>query len=240
MNHKHSNHNRPTIGRSNPFSTRFVRPGAIEYIFPQDDSGPQGDDAERMVARLQNAAWRGQIVGPHGTGKSALLATLLPAIRRSGKKPLLVELHDGQRRLPVDLTRLSLESGRIVLIVDGYEQLSWWSRFRLKRFCRRHYIGLLVTSHKPMGLPELYRTNPTPELAVQIVEKLLAGKSFDQSTSTEVRATFARHGGDIREMLFELYDFYEQQSRSAPHRVHKQQSGTSHSHNRNFRQGKRT
>ena len=48
--------------------------------------------------------WWGEILGPHGAGKSALLATLIPAVERAGRRPVLVELHDGQRRLPLDLS----------------------------------------------------------------------------------------------------------------------------------------
>jgi hypothetical protein len=205
--------NRLNISRPNPFSTRFVRPGAIEYIFPDET------DAKRMIDRLQSNGWRGEIVGPHGSGKSALLSTLIPAIRQAGKTPLLVELHDNQRKLPIDLARLSTKS---VLIVDGYEQLGRWSRFRLRLFCRRHGIGLLITSHRPMGFPKLHSTEPTAELTQQIVKKLLdneqfADGSFEEPDLEYIEKSLARHGGDIREILFELYDLYEQRRRGSHH-----------------------
>ncbi len=214
MNRNKMNRYCPAISRSNPFSTRRVRPGAVEYVFPK------GDSAQRMIDRLQAAGWRGEIVGPHGSGKSALLATLIPAIRRAGKNPLLVELHDGQRRLPVAFERLPLECRRSVLIVDGYEQLGRWSRFRLVRRCRRDRIGLLITSHRPMGFPELHRTKPTAEIARQIVAKLLAGEQFEGASLEEpafedIQKAFARHGGDMRETFFDLYDLYERQSHGA-------------------------
>ena len=206
------NENCPTIDRPNPFSTRFVRPGAVEYVFSE------GEGARRMVARLKDAAWRGQIVGPHGSGKSALLATLVPVIQEAEMNPLLVELHNGQRRLPVAPERLALERGRSLLIVDGYEQLGRWYRFRLGRFCRWRGIGLLITSHRPMGLPTLHRTSPTVELVRAVVEKLLADErcedaSLARPNTTEIQTAFARHGGDVRETLFELYDLYEQRRR---------------------------
>ena len=64
---------------SNPFSTRRVRPGAIAYCFPE------GVDVETLLARLHENGWRGEIVGPHGSGKSALLATLMPAIEQRAR-----------------------------------------------------------------------------------------------------------------------------------------------------------
>lgn len=164
-------------------------------------------------------------MGPHGSGKSALLAALMPAMRRAGKHPLLVELHDGQRRLPVDLRRLRETKGRFmsVVIVDGYEQLGRWSRFRLGRFCRRYRIGLLITAHRPMGFEELHHTKPTAELARQIVETLLANKRFEDASFEElalkdIKKTFILHKGDMRETLFDLYDLYERHSRG-PHRA---------------------
>ena len=86
------NHEIPTAG--NPFSTRHVRPGAIEYLFPP------GHGIEQLVRRLAQSDWTGQIVGPHGSGKSTLLASLRAALRDAGRRTHLVVLHDGRRRMP--------------------------------------------------------------------------------------------------------------------------------------------
>jgi hypothetical protein len=185
----------------NPFSTRRVRPGAIPYRFPP------GNSAARLVERLGQNGWQGQIVGPHGGGKSALVATLVAALEQSGRRTLLVELHDRQRRLPVSLRRLSLAAGTVV-IVDGYEQLARWRRFLLKRFCRRRGLGLVVTAHASAGLPDLYRTTAGLALAREIVGELLGGEA-PIVTSGELGRSFASHQGNLREVLFDLYDLYE-------------------------------
>jgi len=187
----------------NPFCTRRVRPGAIPFVFPD------GQDAETLVQRLQQSGWWGEIVGAHGAGKSALLATLIPQIELTGRRAVLVELHDGQRRLPLDINRDSRLRPPMVLIVDGYEQLSRWRRFLLKRRCRRRGWGLLVTAHTPVGLPELYRTAATPDLAERIVGQLMKGQA-SPFTAAELAERFARHDGNLRETLFDLYDLYEQ------------------------------
>jgi hypothetical protein len=186
----------------NPFCTKRVRPGAISFLFPP------GQDAEMVVQRLQRNGWWGEIVGAHGSGKSALLATLIPQIELAGRRAMLVELHDGQRRLPLDLGRDDRIRPPMVLIVDGYEQLSRCRRFLLKRHCDRRGLGLVVTVHVSVGLPELYQTAPTPELTERIVAQLLAGRS-PPCTKSELVACFARHHGNIRETLFDLYDLYE-------------------------------
>jgi hypothetical protein len=280
----------PAIGE-NPFCTRRVRPGAIPFLFAGDIT------AETLVARLRMNDWRGQIVGPHGSGKSALLATLIPALERAGQQVLLIELHDAERSLSREFWHGPQLAAATLLIVDGYEQLGRWSRFRLKRFCRRarrrsgsqpvqdeletrpapgatgvspvlsadhgqnaratrsthdeletrpapgatgvspvlsaehgqnarstpdeletrpteaRPTGLLVTAHSSVGLPELCRTAVKVELACHIAGQLQRGYPR-LVTTQDVAERFPRHGGNLRELLFDLYDLYEQRQRT--------------------------
>lgn len=186
----------------NPFRASRIQPGAIPYIFPDDVN------AEVLVERLRQNDWRGEITGPHGSGKSTLLETLTPAIERAGRSLVLVVLHDGQRRLP----RASFDDPRLqspaVLAIDGYEQLSFFSRWTLKRFCRRRRLGLLVTAHRSMGFPPIFQTPVETRVAQQVVDRLLEGRS-PPFTSEEVSRCFCLHHGDLRETLFALYDIYE-------------------------------
>ena len=64
---------------SNPFATRYTRPDASEYLFPPDGG------ADLLIARLRESAWWGQITGPHGSGKSTLVQTLLPHLEAAGR-----------------------------------------------------------------------------------------------------------------------------------------------------------
>ena len=104
---------------------------------PSRTASPKASTPRPSLARLRENGWRGEIVGPHGSGKSALLATLIPAIEHSGKRVASVELHDGQRRLPVAPARTPGLDASTVLVIDGFEQLSLANRFRIKRFTRR-------------------------------------------------------------------------------------------------------
>jgi len=185
----------------NPFSTRKTRPGAIPYVFPL------GIDCEAILTRLAQHDWRGAIVGPHGSGKSALLATLIPAIKSGGHLVVHHELHDGQRRLS-EKTIAPKDDADVVIVVDGYEQLSRWNRMRLQHRCRRRHWGVLVTSHGEVGLPTIFRTGTNMELACRLVRELLplADKTI---SDTDVSAAFTRHEGNLRETLFTLYDLYE-------------------------------
>jgi type IV secretory pathway ATPase VirB11/archaellum biosynthesis ATPase len=174
----------------NPFCTRHVRPGAIPFRFPG------GLDAKGLADRLEANGWRGQIVGPHGSGKSTLLEALMPELRRR-RTVVRVELHDRERRLPPEVWATGEGT---LLVIDGYEQLGWWTRRRVRRHCRE----LLVTTHRGQGLPDLYRTDVTAELVGEIVQGLHADAVPD------LVRRLAHHRGNLREVLFELYDRYEE------------------------------
>jgi energy-coupling factor transporter ATP-binding protein EcfA2 len=187
---------------SNPFSTRWTRPGALPYLFPR------GADARTLVDRLRASGWRGQITGPHGSGKSTLVAALNPALRAAGRHVVQITLRDSQRRLSFDLANLPGLDETSIIVVDGYEQLSGWSRLQLCRLCTRRGWGLLVTSHVDVGLPEVFQTKVTCDIARQIVERLQQPENV-VITDGDVAAALARHGGNMREALFTLYDLYE-------------------------------
>ncbi|HEV2972216.1 MAG TPA: hypothetical protein VGY55_19740 [Pirellulales bacterium] len=190
----------------NPFATRYVRPGAIPFLFPRSV------DATRLVARLRDFGWRGAIIGPHGSGKSTLLESLRPELHRVGRRIVSAGLHDGERSLPRAFLDSQPWNPGTVLVVDGYEQLSVWNRWRLERHCRRDGCGLLVTSHHPTRLPELYRTGASCELLELVVEYLLED-NWKLISSADVRRAHSFHGENVREALFALYDLHEIRSR---------------------------
>ncbi len=185
--------------RINPFATRYVRPGAFEYL----SSG--GDRPDLLASRLEQQGWVGEIVGPHGAGKSALLIALIGELRRRGRAVLHVELHQGDRRLPPGTLAAPRRPWQLIA-VDGAEQLGWWSWFQLRLFVRRRAWGLVVTSHRPLGLPLLASLNPDADLAWRIVQRLQADRPL--ITEAETLAAFHAHQGNLREMLFDLYDRY--------------------------------
>ncbi len=191
----------------NPFCTRRIRPGAVPFCFPS------GVDLENLIDRLRLNQWRGEIVGPHGSGKLTLLASIIITIEQAGRQAVCFELHDGQRSLPRDWRRKTMTaalSPQAIVVVDGYEQLNLWNRFCLKRHCRRRHLGLLVTSHAVTGLPQIFRTSASLEMALQIVDQLTQNEHI-KIPANLVADSLARHGADIRELLFDLYDYYEQQ-----------------------------
>ncbi len=190
--------------RENPFCSRRIRPGALPFLFAT------GGGMAELLTRLEENGWWGQITGPHGHGKSAILAALVSAIEPTGRSTGLWELHDGQRRLPDGWQQgvMASDNKERLCIVDGYEQLGRWGRFRLKRLCRSRRCGLVVTAHAPVGLPDLFKAASNVELAQLIVRQLQDGFP-DLVTPRDVAESFEQHAGDLREMLFDLYDRYE-------------------------------
>lgn len=183
----------------NPFATRRTRPGRLPFLFPS------GTSADALVSRLREHAWWGEVLGPHGSGKSTLLATLRPLLVEAGRELVNVELHNGERRLPSDVWHKVHWTARVQLVIDGYEQLNRWQRWRIKRRCRIAGCGLLVTAHATVGLPLLYQIRPDIDQALRVVDSLTNAVS-----ATDVETCFRASRGDLREMLFALYDRFEQ------------------------------
>ena len=161
-----------------------------------------------------NAGAGGGDYWPARLRQVGVLAAVIPAIERAGRSTLLVELHDGQRRLPFDLSRDRRLVPTTVVVVDGYEQLSCWSLARLKRVCRSHGLGLLVTAHASAGLPPVAETASSLDLAEPIVARLTAHGSVPLDAAS-IGLCYVRHDGNLREMLFDLYDLAEQHFLSA-------------------------
>jgi len=187
------------LPRVNPFSTRFVEPGAIAFRFPTPDG------LAALVRRLEEAGGWGQIVGPHGSGKSTLLAALAPALAAWHVRH--VKLNTTRRKLPAWVW--DIHPPRTLLVIDGFEQLGFLARRRVKRHCQRHGSGLLVTAHRSVGLPDLYCTDVTPATAAEVLAALVPSGGAWVLDGFDIAARLRFHRGSLREVLFELYDRWE-------------------------------
>jgi len=92
----------PPLSAANPFSAKRLRPGVIPFLFPPDM------DWSELDRRLGEHRYRGQVVGPHGTGKSTLFADWKARLARQGWNVVTIRMHhalDWQQRRR-DLLRL--------------------------------------------------------------------------------------------------------------------------------------
>lgn len=197
----------------NPFAAARFAPGALPWL---------GDDVEEMLARVCVPGSRHQILGPHGSGKSTLLRELERRARRAGFSVARVR---GSRGLA------GLERAELWL-VDEYEELSRWERWwvaqrvrvrlparlpargglpaRGELPARAGRAALVVTAHRDVGFPTLCERAVSAEVARGLVERLLAGQGdFVAPSEAELARALGRHSGNLREVLFELYDQVE-------------------------------
>lgn len=182
----------------NPFSTRFWTPGAIPFRFCNEN------DLELLFQKLSYRKVH-QIVGAHGSGKSALLETLRCILTHKGFEVVYAVLNDEKRRLPKEFI-VPKKDMRQFYILDGYEQLSWQERWCLRRQHWQRTAGLLWTAHRPAwGIPVLYRTTASVEFFLETVRCLTQDTAlgFDESF---LRERFDRAHGNFRTVFFELYD----------------------------------
>ena len=150
---------------SNPFSTRFLSPGQLSFVGLDDQA--LNELAEKLIQQNGN----GQIVGPHGTGKTTLTFELQKRMARLSDTDInyhFVRKTIGPRRtIRTGKQASGFEDGeepvfrqnqtphsKTILVLDGIELLSWLQRIALIKTCLRKQIGLLVTSHRTVwGLP---------------------------------------------------------------------------------------
>lgn len=185
----------------NPFSTRFIRPGAIAYRFEE------GESAKTLVDRLESQGWLGEIIGPHGTGKSSLLEALAPELA-SRRRVVRFQLTATSPRLSLGQLFGGRWDAKTLVVIDGYEQLGAAARGLLAARRRLSGAGMLVTAHSRCGFPVLCETEGSEPRLAAIVEELVAGSGATISRS-EVAQALQAAGGDMRDALFRLYDLYE-------------------------------
>lgn len=184
--------------RCNPFAAGRVE--ALTYRFLE------GLDWERLLERLAVLDQRAALVGPEGHGKTTLLEQLGVRLEERGLALRQATLRRRQRRLPrEDRARLLRDLGpKDLLLIDGAQELGGWPWWRLRRrSCAAG--GLLVTSHREGLLPTLLRCETSPELLEELVRELLAEEP-ESLDALDLPALYHRHGGNVREALWELYD----------------------------------
>lgn len=183
--------------RDNPFAAARLD----QLPFRLEDGCPP--DWPGLFRRMEQLNHRGAIVGPHGAGKTTFLDALAPRLAARDFEVMRLTLTRERPRLDATSQRLLARGPgrRQFLLLDGAEQLPWPAWLAL-RWRARRAGGLIVTTHRPGRLPTLLCCRTNPALLAGIVSELLGGKA----PGCDLDALHARHGGNVRDALRELYD----------------------------------
>ncbi len=181
--------------RANPFRTAEI--DHLEYYCPELS-------LISLVDRLQQLNQRAMLVGPHGSGKSTLLRCI--ATQLSGRYNICnvllrtdhPNLNSSQRQ---NLRQLS---NKDFLLVDGFEQLSSWAKFRLMKWSTRAG-GVLLTSHVDGPLPSLHSHRNSLSTTTAMVEKVLT-ESLSPCLRSRISHLHRQHGDDMRSVFQSLYN----------------------------------
>ncbi len=184
---------------SNPFSTRFTRPNAMPFLLSPEQ------ELESILEAFRAGGHRGQIMGPHGCGKTTMTYALQR--RLQNEFPSVRRITIRNSRTVETIEHVAAESDPQLLVIDGLERVPAIQRWLLTRTCRRQGKGLLVTTHKRLRhLPVICFLQPRPAMFLKIVEHLEPGAGFQEEFLERI---FVQAGGNIREALMQLYDRFE-------------------------------
>ena len=190
---------------TNPFATRFTRPGRLPPL------GPHGRpiDATRLLARLAPGRVVA-IIGPHGHGKSTLLAALTRAAAAAEPTVTAVRV-----RAPLDswrpLAAVLAARRQGFVACDGWERAIPGTAALVRLIAAARGLRVVVTAHGRAWLPILARCETSPGLLAEVVALLPDHGGL--ITGDDIDDACRRHAGNIREALYDLYDRFERRAR---------------------------
>jgi hypothetical protein len=197
----------------------------VAEVHAGDGAGERG--AVSLMPRLEALRYRAAIVGPHGSGKTTLLEDLEGVLVERGFRIVHVRLDTDDPRLPPEWRspwqsrwRSRSPAHRLdahdIVCLDGAEQLGpiAWRRFR---WLVRRAGGLIITTHRSGRLATLIECTTSVGLLHRIIQRLSPGGPAASDAlvgAPSAAELFARHHGNLREALRELYDVYAVASES--------------------------
>ena len=192
----------PPSRESNPFATCWTQPGALSFVDYQEAK------IDTIISKLYTVKV-GQLVGPHGSGKTSLMHAIEARARQHGKTTQRINL--------ADCRSVEITIHANLVSIDGMESVPRHVRWALLRKTRRAGALAVVASHhawvawpKPLAL--LARLSPTPMLMAQLFFQLTEKRPTPVQLAEALQA-FDCHSGDLRSIWLDLYQLHEQRTR---------------------------
>lgn len=219
----------------NPFSTCFTRPGKVPYFWPGSDRHSDNRvELESLIDRFVGNRCVGQIVGPHGCGKTTLCHVIADELGEIFPTVDYVAIRSGRdveaMRYKNSLRDSSTTTGAKLTIVDGAERVSLLqqrmivanlarsksfdpeltdpsSRQKRSGLTPKLTNGLLFTSHRPLKfVPTLLSVAPSLAAFINVAKYLDPSLEMAEDQFAKL---FGQADQNIREAIMLLYDRHE-------------------------------
>ena len=199
---------------TNPFSTRFTRPGAISFssdrIDPLRLAGVLSETRKSRSGVFQ-------IVGPHGCGKTTLTVAIAAELAEQGRAARWLTVRGRSKTDPVRfdhyLPRIDSQPRHEIVVIDGIESVNAFQRSCILRQLSKRAWRVVLTTHRPAWrVPILAELQPSRERFHDLCKQLLGDHLADENKidwQTMIETAFSNAGGNFRDAFFELYDQFE-------------------------------
>ena len=186
----------------NPYSTCFTEPGKLPFIFSR------ADQLEHLLTEFERHGFRGQIVGPHGCGKTTLTMTLEPYLEsRFTKIKRITIRNDGTVSGNIRKNGGQKQDMPTLFVIDGIENISWLQRKIFLKSIKMNVSGLLLTTHRAIkGIPVIHQITPSFEIFAKVVSLISPKHPTDPQ---HLKRVFSQNNDSIRESLMSLYTIWE-------------------------------
>lgn len=183
--------------RNNPFSVQ--RTDAIPFDFAETPF----EDVQAFYRHAKQLDCRGAIIGKHGRGKTTLLCDLHSFLCQNRIESELVFL-PREKVLQSDAITNTIKRGAsgAIILIDGMERLPLFVRQKLLSDSKS-FRGFIATTHRISRLRSLIRCRTSQRTVASVLDSLDLNNPEITTTS---RLLFAKHRGNIRFVLRDLYD----------------------------------
>ncbi|MFT5301610.1 MAG: ABC-type phosphate/phosphonate transport system ATPase subunit [Mariniblastus sp.] len=180
--------------RENPLSVKRVT--SISYRHRKRDWCCE-------LSRLAELKFQAAIVGYQGSGKSTLLAELRDRLDQASHPNLYLYLPQERTEHAMLVSRAMGNCETHLVLVDGFERLTFWQRRRLVQQAKNG-AGIVLTAHRPVSsLTTWIHCHTDENLMRDLLEELGLNAPEIQAAG---QIAFRKSQGNIRTALRDLYD----------------------------------